>query len=93
MSYQSGKPGTPPPNEAIELPAGKTVEFRVTSNDVNHGFAIYDTQNQLIVQTQAMPGYVNRLRWKFEQPGHYSIRCLEFCGAAHAFMESSFLVK
>ncbi len=37
------------------------VEFRVTSLDVNHGMAIFDPDGKLVGQTQAMPGYVNRL--------------------------------
>ncbi|MBS1668376.1 MAG: hypothetical protein JST58_13450 [Bacteroidetes bacterium] len=78
---------------SIELPVNKVVEFRVTSFDVNHGFAIYDQSNKLIAQTQAMPGYVNRLRWKFTEPGNYTIFCLEFCGMGHQIMRSSFTVK
>jgi cytochrome c oxidase subunit II len=42
--------------------AGQDVEFQVTSTDVNHGFAIYRNKTQLLAQTQAMPGYVNKLR-------------------------------
>lgn len=41
----------------IELPSNQLIEFRVTSIDVNHGFAIYNSENRLITQTQAMPGY------------------------------------
>jgi cytochrome c oxidase subunit 2 len=79
--------------EPIELPVNELVEFRVTSVDVNHGFAIYDDANRLITQTQAMPGYVNRLRYKFQHPGTYDIFCLEYCGMAHQVMRASFTVK
>ena len=82
-----------PLGESIQLPANELVEFRVTSLDVNHGFGIYDGSNRLITQTQAMPGYVNRLRYKFEKPGKYNIFCLEYCGVAHQIMRSSFIVK
>lgn len=93
MSSKSIEPGPAPAYEEIVLPAHRPVEFRVTSLDVTHGFAIYDGQHQLIAQTQAMPGYVNRLRWKFDKPGEYRILCLEFCGAAHAFMVGTFSVQ
>ncbi|MBV6442517.1 MAG: hypothetical protein EPGJADBJ_04235 [Saprospiraceae bacterium] len=93
MSYQTIAPDTQAPAKAIELPRGKPVEFRVTSFDVNHGFAIYDMSGNLIAQTQAMPGYINRLRWVFDSPGEYNILCLEYCGMAHAFMRTSFNVK
>jgi cytochrome c oxidase subunit 2 len=82
-----------PSGENIELPANELVEFRVTSLDVNHGFAIYDDSNRLITQVQAMPGYVNRLQYKFKKPGKYDILCLEYCGMAHQVMKSTFIVK
>ncbi len=82
-----------PVGQTIELPENELVEFRVTSSDVNHGFAIYDESNTLIAQTQAMPGYVNRLRYKFDKPGTYNIFCLEYCGMAHQGMRSSFIVN
>lgn len=63
--------------------AGQPVEFRITSEDVNHGFGIYDPQMRLVAQTQAMPGYTNKLRHTFEQEGTYKILCMEYCGVAH----------
>ncbi|MCC6711825.1 MAG: cytochrome c oxidase subunit II [Candidatus Dadabacteria bacterium] len=93
LSSEAIGPGNPGAGEAIELKRGELVEFRVTSLDVNHGFGIYDESNNLIAQTQAMPGYVNRLRWKFEKPGTYKVLCLEFCGLAHAVMRASFTVR
>lgn len=67
--------------------------FEVTSRDVNHGFGIYNPEGQLIAQTQAMPDYVNYLAVTFRQPGRYTVRCLEFCGVAHAVMEKEFTVE
>jgi len=93
MSYQAIDPKNNSSGEAIELPVDKPVEFRVTSLDVNHGFGIYDQHSHLITQTQAMPGYVNRLRWKFTEPGTYKVLCLEYCGLGHPAMSSSFIVK
>ncbi|MCO6465649.1 MAG: hypothetical protein J5I53_03445 [Bradyrhizobiaceae bacterium] len=65
---------------------GVPIEFQVTSEDVNHGFAIYDPNGRILSQTQAMPGYTNRLHYTFSQPGTYTIQCLEFCGMGHAPM-------
>lgn len=59
------------------------VEFRVTSADVNHGFGIYDTDMHLVAQTQAMPGYINKIRYTFTKDGTYKILCMEYCGIAH----------
>ncbi len=62
---------------------GQPVEFRVTSADINHGFAIYDADMHLVAQTQAMPGYINKLNYTFSKKGTYKILCLEYCGVAH----------
>lgn len=82
-----------PVGESIILPSNRLVEFRVTSLDVNHGFAIYNSEMQLITQTQAMPGYVNSLRYKFDKPGKYQVLCLELCGVGHPVMQSTFKVQ
>jgi cytochrome c oxidase subunit II len=77
----------------LELPTGATVEFRVTSLDVNHNFALYGPQRRLLAQTQAMPGYVNRLRVRLTTPGRYEVLCLEYCGAGHHLMRTELTVK
>ncbi|MCS7177620.1 MAG: cytochrome c oxidase subunit II [Candidatus Kapabacteria bacterium] len=79
--------------QTLELPLGKVVEFRVTSFDVNHGFALYSPDRRIVAQVQAMPGYINRPRWRFDQPGEYVAQCLEYCGAAHANMQARFVVQ
>ena len=61
--------------------------------DVNHGFGVYSPDGRLIAQTQAMPGYVNRLRVRFTQPGRYNVLCLELCGMGHHRMRGVFEVK
>lgn len=92
MAHQPIDPEAPESEATIELPANQLVEFRVASFDVNHDFAIYDDKFKVVTQTQAMPGYINSLRWKFK-PGNYTIFCLEYCGAGHQLMRSSFTVK
>lgn len=66
-----------------EFQVGEEVLFRVGSEDVNHGFGVYDDSTRLIAQVQAMPGYVNELAVRFERAGTYRIMCLEYCGLAH----------
>ena len=72
---------------------GQLVEFELTSNDVNHGFAIYKGKNQLVAQAQAMPGYVNKLQVRFTEPGDYEVLCLEYCGIAHHAMRAVIKVR
>ena len=73
--------------------AGKPVAFLVTGEDVNHGFGIYDENLKLVGQTQAMPGYTNKLVHVFDKPGKYKILCLEYCGLAHHAMITELTVK
>ncbi len=79
--------------QQLELPAGALLEFRVTSLDVNHNFGLYGPQRRLLAQTQAMPGYVNRLLVRLETPGRYEVLCLEYCGAGHHLMQTELTVK
>jgi cytochrome c oxidase subunit 2 len=69
-----------------EVPANQPVVFRVGSEDVNHGFAVYNEDRVLVAQVQAMPGYVNNLAIEFDRPGEYRIMCLEYCGLVHHAM-------
>lgn len=76
-----------------EFTVGEEVQFRVTSNDVTHGFGIYDEKLQLLAQTQAMPEYTNTLTITFEKPGTYKILCLEYCSVGHHVMIKDIIVK
>lgn len=75
------------------VPLNTPIVFDVTSKDVNHGFGIYDPGSHLVAQVQAMPLYVNHLPVRFTVPGHYTVRCLEYCGIAHSFMQGAFEVR
>lgn len=76
-----------------ELPKDTPIIFDVTSRDVNHGFGIYDPRGRLIGQVQAMPDYVNHLPFTFHAAGHYTIRCMEYCGIGHDEMQEGFVVR
>jgi cytochrome c oxidase subunit 2 len=75
------------------VPRDRLIEFRVTSIDVNHGFGLYDSKDQLVAQAQVMPGYINRLRYTFREAGTYHILCMEYCGIAHHFMMTDLIVR
>lgn len=74
------------------VPAGQTIVFLLHAKDVNHGFGIADSSGQLLFQTQAMPGYVNKVAHVFDTPGTYRVMCLEFCGVGHHEMNDTFKV-
>lgn len=85
--------GTSPTGAPLEpVKAGELVEYRVSSADATHSFAIYDLNGDLMTQVQAMPGYVNRLRVRFPESGTYQVLCLEYCGVAHHLMRSTIQV-
>jgi len=75
------------------VPSNVPIEFAVSSQDVNHGFAIYAPSGTLLTQVQAMPGYTNRLIYRFAAPGLYTIRCLEYCGIFHHIMIDTLTVR
>lgn len=75
--------------EKLEIPAGSTVHFTVTSSDVVHGFAIPGTN----VNIMAVPGEVNHFTQTFKNPGKYLILCNEYCGAGHEYMQTTLIVK
>ncbi|MFA5663884.1 hypothetical protein [Castellaniella sp.] len=79
------------PDTPIQV--GQTVAFRVTSKDVNHDFAIYGPDGNLVAQTQAMPRVLNKLLVTFQQPGEYTVQCLEYCGVGHGFMRTKLTVS
>lgn len=74
------------------FPAHRKIEFRLTSNDVNHGFGIYNSQNEFVAQVQVVPGKTQNFVHTFTKPGQYQILCLEFCGFGHALMRGGFTV-
>jgi cytochrome c oxidase subunit 2 len=82
-----------PPTPLASVPAGELIEFRVVTADVTHGFGLYTHEGDLISQVQAMPGYVNRLRVRFSEPGVYNILCMEYCGVTHHVMRSMLRVE
>ena len=76
-----------------EVPVGRPITFKVTGDDVNHGFGVYDPDGTILFQTQAMPGYVNQVRYTFTKPGQYRVLCMEYCGLVHHDMIDKIEVK
>ena len=66
-----------------KVKVGQTIEFLVTAEDVTHAFALYDPEQKMVAQVQAMPGFVNKVRYQFTKAGTYKILCLEYCALAH----------
>lgn len=69
-------------SDRLVIPAGRAIDFHVSSADVIHGFWI----PRLGGKIDAIPGRTNVLRLRADQPGRYRGQCAEFCGAGHAHM-------
>jgi cytochrome c oxidase subunit 2 len=67
----------------VVVPAGRPVEFNVTSRDVIHAFWLPD----FAAKVDASPGHVNPLRMVFTTEGRYRGRCSEYCGVHHTTMD------
>ncbi|MFB6104487.1 MAG: cytochrome c oxidase subunit II [Halobacteriaceae archaeon] len=63
----------------IQVPAGSTVTFHVTSADVVHGFEVVGTN----INSMVIPGQISEFTVEFDDPETYDIRCNEYCGAGH----------
>ncbi|ODS85685.1 MAG: hypothetical protein ABS46_01865 [Cytophagaceae bacterium SCN 52-12] len=86
-AYVKAKMWSYDPGE-ITVPAGSTVDFYLTSADVVHGFHI----ERKAVNLMAVPGAVNLVTVRFEEPGTYRVVCHEYCGAGHQNMMGKVIV-
>jgi len=76
-----------------EVQAGVPVRFTVTAADVNHGFAVYNDDNVMLFQIQAVPDHTSDIVYTFNEPGRYQVVCLEFCGVKHHEMLTTITVE
>jgi cytochrome c oxidase subunit 2 len=78
------------PGKPLEV--GRPVKFELTSADVSHGFAVYNSRGEFVFQVQVLPGRTQTYVYTFRKPGTYKILCLEFCGVGHDKMQSQLTV-
>jgi len=67
----------------LHLPQGEVINFHVTSVDVIHSFWIPKLGGKL----DAIPGKVQSLWLRGDEPGTYYAQCVELCGVQHANMK------
>lgn len=75
--------------EEIRIPAGSTVTFYITSQDVQHGFKLLDTNINMMI----LPGQISTLTAQFDEPGTYNMICHEYCGTLHHTMFGRLIVE
>ncbi len=76
------------PNE-IHIPVGSQVTFYVTSQDVEHGFKVEETNVNMMI----LPGQISTLTTRFTKPGTYNFICHEYCGQLHHTMFGKIVVE
>lgn len=68
-------------NEVV-VPVGKRVRLLITGNDVIHAWWV----PALAVKKDAIPGFINEIWTRVDEPGIYHGQCAELCGKDHGFM-------
>jgi cytochrome c oxidase subunit 2 len=76
------------------ITVGKPVKFSGISTDTMHGFAVYHPNGKVLFTMMLMPGSSEptSLIHTFTEPGTYTVRCLEYCGANHHEMRDEITV-
>jgi cytochrome c oxidase subunit II len=84
-TWTYGYPSLGVQSHVLELPVGRPVQFRVTSDDVLHGFVV----DALGVAMDANPGeWVAAPIVTPNKAGDFEVRCVELCGLYHSYMWS-----
>lgn len=66
----------------LHIPVGETVEIELRSGDVIHSFWVPRLSGKL----DMVPGRVNVMKIRADEPGTYGGQCTEYCGGPHALM-------
>lgn len=66
----------------LVLPVGKKIRFVVTANDVIHAWWV----PAFAVKKDAIPGFINEVWARVDEPGVYRGQCAELCGKDHGYM-------
>jgi cytochrome c oxidase subunit II len=73
----------------IHAPVGRTIDFQITSADVQHSFWVPVLGGKM----DALPTRINHLKYTPEKEGRYFGQCAELCGTAHGFMKFYLVVE
>jgi cytochrome c oxidase subunit 2 len=66
----------------LVVPQGRKVRVLITATDVIHSWWVPDFG----MKKDAIPGYINELWFRADEPGVYRGQCAELCGRDHGFM-------
>jgi cytochrome c oxidase subunit 2 len=66
----------------LHIPSGRSVQLSLSTSDVIHSFWV----PSLAGKVDMIPGRVNHLSLRADEPGLFRGQCAEYCGAQHALM-------
>jgi cytochrome c oxidase subunit 2 len=75
----------------VKVTRGTVIEFRLRSEDTNHGFRIVGSDENLIIPKRGRGEAM--LIFKADTPGRYTFECSKMCGAGHSFMRGEIIVE
>ena len=75
----------------IKVKRGTVIEFRLRSDDTNHGFRIVGSDANVIIPKRGRGEAT--LIFRADTPGRYTFECSKMCGAGHSFMRGLITVE
>ena len=75
----------------IKVKRGTVIEFRLRSEDTNHGFHIVGADANVIIPKRGRGEAT--LTFRADTPGRYTFQCSKMCGAGHSFMRGQITVE
>ena len=78
------------PSEIV-VDEGTLLEIQLRSDDTNHGFRIKGTSTNVVIPKRGRGAM--SVTFDATTPGRYAFECSKMCGAGHAMMKGSIVVK
>lgn len=75
----------------IKVKRGTVIEFRLKSDDTNHGFRIVGSDANVIIPKRGRGEAT--LIFRADTAGRYTFECSKMCGAGHSFMRGLITVE
>ena len=75
----------------VKVKRGTVIEFRLRSEDTNHGFRIGGADANVIIPKRGRGEAT--LIFTADTPGRYTFECSKMCGAGHSFMRGEITVE
>jgi cytochrome c oxidase subunit II len=77
--------------DEIKVRCGETVEFRLESDDTDHGFRILGTGIDRVIPKRGRGSIA--VKFTPDKAGRYIFECSKLCGAGHEFMHGVLVVE